>query len=304
MRNVKLQLPRSLTNVATWIIARNATAHGVNADSVDMGVGGGRASFGSRGTRTFSLPPTTRTAPFPAAPISGSHTLSLQVNENAHGGFTVLRHYFASGLAGAILGACLFGILFVHGLFDELNTFDDFLRLLIEGVAVMWFLVLIVRCCFNSSEAPVRSEAPQGEGDEIGIIARDLDAFENMLAAVQVAYSREDNAALSRLLTHEMMTYAQEEMDKNKNAGFLNRISGIQLLQGDVAEAWREGMTEYATVALRFQLRDVLVDRETGRTIIGDEGKPLETAEIWTFRRDVNSPWKLSAIQHVKAVAA
>jgi len=226
------------------------------------------------------------------------------VSESSNRGLGVLLANFASGFSGAVLGACLFGLLFVHGLFDELNTFDEFLRLLIEGIAVIWFLVITAKYFLNPPEMPLRSDSVQGDGDEIGIVARDLDAFENMLATIQVAYSREDNVALSRLLTHEMMAYAQEELDKNRSFGLLNKVSGVQLLQGDVAEAWREGMTEYATVALRFQLRDIIVERETGRTLFGDENAPVEAAEIWTFRRDISSPWKLSAIQHVKAVLA
>ena len=45
--------------------------------------------------------------------------------------------------------------------------------------------------------------------------------------------------------------------------GVVNRISDVKLLQGDLAEAWREGDTDYATVAMRYALNDTYVDPAT-----------------------------------------
>ena len=73
-------------------------------------------------------------------------------------------------------------------------------------------------------------------------------------------------------------------------------VDDVKLLQGDLAEAWQEGTTDYATVAMRFSLIDRTVDKATGRILEGSE-QPTETTEVWTFRRDQNGPWKLSAIQ-------
>jgi predicted lipid-binding transport protein (Tim44 family) len=38
----------------------------------------------------------------------------------------------------------------------------------------------------------------------------------------------------------------------NASRGLINRVTDVKLLQGDLAEAWREGRTEHATVAMRF----------------------------------------------------
>jgi hypothetical protein len=35
----------------------------------------------------------------------------------------------------------------------------------------------------------------------------------------------------------------------------------VKLLQGDVAEAWREGDDDYATVAMRYSMVDRTLDR-------------------------------------------
>ena len=67
----------------------------------------------------------------------------------------------------------------------------------------------------------------------------------------------------------------------------------MKLLQGDLAEAWREGDTDYATVAMRYALNDTYVD-QSGRVV---EGGPDEATEVWTFRRSHGGKWLLSAIQ-------
>ena len=80
----------------------------------------------------------------------------------------------------------------------------------------------------------------------------------------------------------------------NASKGVVNRISDVKLLQGDLAEAWREGDTEYATVAMRYSLNDQMVERDSGRVV---QGGPDEATEVWTFMRARGGHWLLSAIQ-------
>ena len=87
-----------------------------------------------------------------------------------------------------------------------------------------------------------------------------------------------------------MASYFAQELEANRSRGVLNKISDVRLLQGDLAEAWREGPTDYATVAMRFQLVDATVDRATGRVVEGNLNAPTEATEIWTFRRDRGGP--------------
>ena len=60
---------------------------------------------------------------------------------------------------------------------------------------------------------------------------------------------------------------ANRRGDTNDNAsnGDVNQISDVKLLQGDLSEAWREGDKDYATVAMRYGLKDRYVDRATGK---------------------------------------
>ena len=97
-----------------------------------------------------------------------------------------------------------------------------------------------------------------------------------------------------------MAGYFQEELNDNARNNAINKISDVRLLQGDLAEAWREGPTDYATVAMRYSLKDATVDRTTGRVVEGDRDNPQEVVELWTFRRDNGGPWKVSAIQQAE----
>ena len=73
-------------------------------------------------------------------------------------------------------------------------------------------------------------------------------------------------------------------------------MSNTKLLQGDLAEAWREGETDYASVAMRFSIVDKTLERTTGRVVAGSD-TPVEVTEVWTFARRRGGNWELSAIQ-------
>ena len=137
------------------------------------------------------------------------------------------------------------------------------------------------------------ASAPAGQ--PLTIAKADYDAFEKLLDDIQQAYSAEDLAALRAEMTPEMVSYFAEQLTANSSRGLVNRITDVKLLQGDLAEAWREGDAEYASVAMRFALNDSMVERASGRTVEG--GSPSEVTELWTFRRARGGNWLLSAIQ-------
>jgi len=138
---------------------------------------------------------------------------------------------------------------------------------------------------------------PAQRSDDVGITGADYDAFERLLGEIQAAYSNEDINGLRAHATPEMVSYFSEDLAQNAGRGVVNRISGTKLLQGDLAEAWREGNSEYASVAMRFAINDTMVDRASGRVV---EGGPQEVSELWTFRRANGGPWLLSAIQQTR----
>src|SRR5262249_21723302 len=121
-----------------------------------------------------------------------------------------------------------------------------------------------------------------------------FNTFEHLLGEIQTAYGAEDLNRLRNRATPEMLSYFSEELAANASKGVVNQISAVKLLQGDLAEAWREGDTDYATVAMRYSLNDRIVERDGGQVL---QGGPDEATEIWTFMRKRGGHWLLSAIQ-------
>ena len=279
---------------------------------------GNSLSSGSRGSRTFSAPPPTATAPS-GSPFQRTVT---QPNFNtaprpgfggpSTGGF-FSRPGLLGGLAAGFLGAGLFGLLFGHGFLGGVGGFLSFIGLIFQ-LGLIALIAMFLWRYFQRRSRPayaglyrdagpvqpmklVGSSGPAQRSDIIGIGGADYDAFERLLGEVQAAYSAEDIAALRARATPEMLSYFSEDLAQNASRGVVNKVSNVKLLQGDLAEAWREGDTEYATVAMRFSLNDTMVDRASGRVVEGDPTHPQEAAELWTFRRSRGGPWMLSAIQ-------
>ena len=298
-----------------WLIALAAIATALVLVAADAHArAGGGFSGGSRGLRTFSPPPSTSTAPNSAAPIQ--RTITQPGGATATGlGSGARPSLFGGGLFGGLaagfLGAGLFGMLFGHGLFGGMGGFASIIGLLLQVVLV----VIVARLIFAwwqlrnmpayAAAHPATGHGFAGLGGMTGssapagqpltIAKADYDAFEKLLGDIQQAYSAEDLAALRAEMTPEMVSYFAEQMTQNASRGLINRVSDVKLLQGDLAEAWREGDADYATVAMRFALNDSMVERASGRTVEG--GSPSEVTELWTFRRARGGNWLLSAIQ-------
>ena len=132
-------------------------------------------------------------------------------------------------------------------------------------------------------------------GEHLAVAKSDYDAFERSLGDIQAGYSTEDLSTLRAKVTPEMLSYFSEQLAANASRGLINRVTDVKLLRGDLAEAWREGNTDYATVAMNFALKDSMVERASGQTVEG--GEPSEVTELWTFMRARGGNWLLSAIQ-------
>ena len=108
-----------------------------------------------------------------------------------------------------------------------------------------------------------RPAAAPPAGEPLTIAKSDYDAFERLLGDIQAAYSTEDLSALRVKVTPEMLSYFSEQLAGNASRGLVNRVTDVKLLRGDLAEAWREGGTDYATVAMKFALNDSMVERSS-----------------------------------------
>ncbi|OWK29857.1 TIM44-like domain-containing protein [Sphingomonas mucosissima] len=153
----------------------------------------------------------------------------------------------------------------------------------------------------SAAAAPTRgfpsALAPQQASEDIAINDADRQDFERLLTEVQDAFSNEDFARLRERTTPEVMSYFAEELSQNATSGRRNSVTGTRLLDAEVAEAWREGPVDYATIAMRYEGVDVMLDRSTGEVVEGDPSRATDTTELWTFKREPQGQWRLSAIQ-------
>jgi predicted lipid-binding transport protein (Tim44 family) len=284
----------------------------IAASYADARIGGGGSS-GSRGTRTYSAPPSTTTAPGTTQPMNRTMTQPGSPSAPAATGggfFNRPGMGMLGGLAAGFLGAGLLGMLFGGGLFSGLGSFASILGLILQ----IGLIILVVRLAMSwwqrrnapayasTGAGPAPAPGPQANyrsamGFGLGsnappleIKPEDYEAFERLLGEIQNAWSDEDVSRLERLATPEMASYFARDLNA------VNKVSGVKLLQGDLAESWREGDADYATVAMRFSLVDKTFDRNNGQMIAGGD-QPTEVTEVWTFVRHRGGNWELSAIQ-------
>ena len=312
---------------AIAIVVSLAVPLAMAISSADARVGGGSSS-GSRGSRTFSAPPSTTTAPSAAQPMNrtfsqpGAPAAAGAAAGAAKGGFFSRpgMGMMMGGLAAGFLGAGLFGMLSGGGLLGGLGGIASIIGLILQ-VGLILIVVKLAMSWWqrrhtpaaayaNSAAGPAAGSAPpqtgfgSGMGFGLGssspapleIGPSDYEAFERLLGEVQAAWSNEDVAKLHTLATPEMVSYFTKDLEQNKANNDVNKVSDVKLLQGDLAEAWREGQTDYASVAMRFSLVDKTLERGTNRLVSGSE-TPIEATEVWTFARQSGGHWELSAIQ-------
>jgi predicted lipid-binding transport protein (Tim44 family) len=298
--------------------------------AADARVGGGSSS-GSRGSKTYSAPPSTSTAPGAAQPMNRTFTQpgtpaagAAAAGAANKGGFfnrPGMMGGMLGGLAMGFLGAGLFGMLTGGSLFSGLGGLSSIIGLLLQ----IGLIIIVVRLAMSwwqrrhtpaSASAYAAGPAPAAEGPgaptsfrsglsgfglgsnqpALEIQPADYEAFERLLGEVQAAWSNEDVAKLHTLATPEMVSYFSKDLEENKARNDLNKVTDVKLLQGDLAEAWREGETDFASVAMKFSLVDKTTERTTGRLVAGSD-TPVEVTEVWTFARRRGADWELSAIQ-------
>jgi predicted lipid-binding transport protein (Tim44 family) len=311
------------------------------ADAARRGFGGGFGSRGARTYQVPRATNTAPRAAQPIDRTMTSRNQAQQAGAQRPaaaqaGALSPRRPGFLGGLGGGLLGGLmlggLFGMMMGHGFGGAAGMMALLVQAGLIALVVMLALSFFRRrrqpqpayagagasmhrdtIDFPGSRRPdpqpyASTAGPSGPArsgaghDEIGITDQDFDAFERLLSEVQAAFGREDYAALRERTTPEAMSFLAETLAQNAGEGRRNEISGAKLLQGDLSEAWREGDVDYATVSMRYATLDVMRDRATGSVVEGDPNTPVETTEVWTFRRDGGpwgGGWKLSAVQEI-----
>ena len=317
MRTVTLALALGLAPATAPVLAGLALGSLPVAADARPGFGG---SFGSRGSRTFSAPPSTATNPGGASPFARTLTPSPAPYAPAYGGGgyggMARTHPFGTGFAGGLLGAGLAGMLFGHGFFGGGYGYgggfggSGLLGMLIQ-LAILFFVARwLIRRVFGqrlASAGPAgapflaagSARTGGGGGSAIPITPADYGQFEQALLDIQQAWSMQDLRSLARFATPEMVSYFSEQLTDLTSRNLRNVVSAVRMEHGDLSEAWSEGGREFATVAMRYSMIDVTTDL-TGRVVDGSPNERQTVTELWTFVRARGGSWLLSAIQQAR----
>ncbi len=306
-------------------------------DAVWARAGGGMSS-GSRGSRSFSSPSRTYSAPAPSTsprpstqPQAGPAPLAQPAPA---GGF---MRSLAGGILGGILGGMLFRSLgFAGGFGDGLGGgfgMMDLLLLAGIGYLIFWF----IRRKRAAQEAPATAysnrmsvdaygtggstatlESPSTswqQGLEQGLShVRQMDpgfdegAFREMCTdrffQIQAAWMRRDLDKLRPLLTEEMAEVFGKQIDVARSKRQVNKLENITVRSVELTEAWQEQGNDYITVRLLANLLDYTVDENTGKVVDGSDSIPVKFEEFWTWVRPVGrDPWRLSAVNQTELAA-
>jgi predicted lipid-binding transport protein (Tim44 family) len=306
--------------LALFVCASVALAPALADARAGASSSGHSSSMGSRGSRTYennSAQPLSRSMTTQSPAAAAQPGLAPSTAYGGGGSF-FQRHPFMTGLAGGFIGSWLFGHMgYAADGTSGGSALGMILQILIIGLLI-YFAIRLFRgrgralsggggaASFwpprsaGAAAAPVRRD----RGRDINLGDGDLNAFQQIHAAVQEAWSASDLGRLRGLMTPEMLSYFSEELTRNASQGTQNIISDVQLVKGDLSESWGEGDLQYATAYMRWRALDYVV--RLGRSpgdpdylVSGDPRTPVEAEEVWTFVRRPGGTWLLSAIQQV-----
>src|ERR1700712_2862254 len=142
--------PSAFLKVFALAAALALPAITVASTAADARVGSGFSS-GSRGSRTFSAPPSTSTAPSAAQPFNrtmtqpGSPGMGTAAGAAKGGFFNRPGMGMLGGLAAGFLGAGLLGMLFGGGMFGGLGGLSSIFGLILQ----IGLIIIVVKLAMN-----------------------------------------------------------------------------------------------------------------------------------------------------------
>jgi hypothetical protein len=278
-----------------------------------MGGGGVFMNQGSLGSHTYDMPMQRSLTPQAGPAATGGLSTGLPPGYGA-------SHPFMTGLAGGVFGGWLGSMLFPHWGMGYGGGFGGGFGSIFIWLLLGWGLWMGFRTLGGGRLAGTTYPGGPGmlmpgglvspyarapaRGAPLAIAHDDYQAFETILKEVQGAWSKGDLAALRPCTTPEMLSYFAEELAENQSQGVVNHVEQIELMRGDLREAWDEGRLHYASCYLQWRALDYTMraDRKPGDAdaiVEGDAHQPSLAAEVWTFARSPGGRWLLSAIQQV-----
>jgi len=293
-------------------------------------------SFGSRGSKTYSAPPPTATAPNAARPMDRTMT---QPTQAARPGATtgaaspvsrpggLFGGGLLGGLAAGFIGAGLFGMLSGHGFMGGMGGFASMLGLLLQvGLVVIVGMLLYRWWQRRNGSEPATAAGPSyrqglnGGHDQPSPMLGGLfgggsaaNAQPQQPAGEPIELQPDDFNAFEKLLNEVQSAYGREDLSALRSRVTPEMLSyysdelAHNASNGDVNQITdvkllqgdlSEAWRENNDDYATVAMRYSLDDRIVAR----DSGKlieqlPGEVTEQWTFRRARGGQWLVSAVQ-------
>ncbi|MCE9535997.1 MAG: TIM44-like domain-containing protein [Nitrospirae bacterium] len=316
--------------------ARGGSGGGFSSGSRSGSTG---SSIGSRGSRTYDQngakpiqqSATPKPATAPQATAAGQAPATQPASQPSFLQRNPLLAGIAGGLAGSWLGHMLFGATESSAKTSEAgepvgeatqatgasNSTGILLFLMLLGAGTLFYFLKVRRPAIPDFSGITRSSAvgeslltePSATTGLTSTVVSDVTAadkasFQQLLTDIQTAWSKQDLAGLRRFVTPEMLTYFSTALAENTSQDIENHVEDVVLGRAEVRESWTEDATQYATVSLHWSARDYTISLtkqrgEAGYLVEGNQEKPSESSEVWTFMRFQDGKWLLSAIQQV-----
>jgi predicted lipid-binding transport protein (Tim44 family) len=324
-----LRFSRQFLALAAMLVALSLTV--VTADARPS------SSFGSRGSRTYSAPPPTATAPNAARPMDRTMTQPSagqtrpgtpatapgMARPGLFGG--MFGGGMLGGLAAGFLGAGLFGMLFGHGLLGGMGGFASFIGLLFQIILV----VIVARLAWAwwqrrnetaTAGGPSYRQGLQGGDDRPqqqsmlgGLFGGGSQQANSAPQGEPIQLQPDDFSAFEKLLGEVQTAYGREDLGALRSRVTPEMLSyysdelAHNASNGDVNQIsdvkllqgdLSEAWREGSDEYATVAMRYSLNDRIVAR----DSGKlieqlPSEATEHWTFRRTRGGQWLLSGVQ-------
>lgn len=282
----------------------------------------GRRSGGGSGSQNYTKPVSPAPQPSPSrqqvAPPPGP------AQPQAAGGF---MRSMAGGIMGGLLGGMLFSSF--AGADDGLGGLGGsgvglFEILLLAGGGYFLYRVMARRraCTATASGASgpqqgtlfpmagaLRSMEPQQTEVEVGLshirrmdsafdVERFNDAAMDSFFKIQAAWMQRALGPAANLLTEEMRSILQGDLDQLLRDGQINRLENIAVRKVEILEARQELGRDYISASIYANLLDYTIDERSGAVVSGSTTDPVKFQEFWIFTRAIGAPsWQLSAIR-------
>ncbi|MBP8698049.1 MAG: Tim44 domain-containing protein [Syntrophorhabdaceae bacterium] len=294
----------------------------------------GSRGFGSGGSRSYqrtapTRPPTTApTRPPTTAQQPSTQVPPIQQPQPSFG--RSLLYGIGGGLMGGMIGSMLFGSRGYAGGggYGGGFGFGDFIILLVIA-GIIYFIYKKYRArkaeemqmnmsgvgyssSYNYNESiPAQTYNEQTfQNDPVSnglrhIKEMDVSFDENQFRElaedtffkIQGGWTRRDMSNVKSLLTPQMLSTFQADIDNYISNKQINRLENIAMRQVDIVDAVQDQGEEYITVIFLASILDYTVSETDNRVISGSQNDPVKFLEYWTFTRKTgNKNWLLAGI--------